>query len=41
MTPADVYFRRAKEILTRRQEIKRQTLEARRLQHKQSLQMAA
>jgi len=41
VTPADVYFGRAKEVLTRREEIKRQTLEARRRQHTQSLQMAA
>ena len=40
-TPADVYFGRAKEVLTRREEIKRQTLEERRRQHTQSLQMAA
>ena len=41
VTPADVYFGRAKEVLTRREEIKRQTLEARRRQHRQSLRMAA
>ena len=41
VTPADVYFGRAKEVLTSREEIKRQTLEARRRQHTQSLQMAA
>ena len=41
VTPADVYFGRAKEVLTRREEIKRQTLETRRRQHTQSLQMAA
>jgi len=41
VTPADVYFGRAKEVLTRREEIERQTLEARRRQHTQSLQMAA
>jgi hypothetical protein len=41
VTPADVYFGRAKGVLTRRGEIKRQTLEARRRQHTQSLQMAA
>jgi putative transposase len=41
VTPADVYFGRAKEVLTRREEIKRQTLEARRRQHTQSLRMAA
>lgn len=32
LTPADVYFGRAKEVLTRRDEIKQQTLHARRLQ---------
>ena len=31
LTPADVYFGRAKEVLNRRAEIKRQTLESRRL----------
>ena len=41
VTPADVYFGRAKEIQTRRQEIKRGTLEARRRQNTQRLQMAA
>jgi putative transposase len=41
VTPADVYFGRAKEVLTRREEIKRQTLEARRRQHDQSLPIAA
>jgi putative transposase len=41
VTPADVYFGRAKEVMTRREEIKRKTLEARRRQHTQSLQMAA
>ncbi len=41
VTPADVYFGRAKEVLTRREEIKRQMLEARRRQHTQSLQMVA
>jgi putative transposase len=41
VTPADVHFGRAKEVLTRREEIKRQTLEAWRRQHAQSLQMAA
>ena len=41
LTPADVYFGRAKKVLTRREEIERQTLEARRRQHTQSLQMAA
>jgi len=41
VTPADDYFGGAKEVLTRREEIKRQTLAARRRQHTQSLQMAA
>ena len=41
VTPADVYFGRAKEVLTRRDEIKPKTLEARRRQHKQSPHMAA
>jgi putative transposase len=41
VTPADVHFGRAKEVLTRREEIKRQPLEAWRRQHAQSLQMAA
>jgi putative transposase len=41
VTPADVYFGRAKEVLTRREEIKRQTLEARRRQHTKSLMLAA
>ena len=41
VTPADIYFGRAKEVLTRREEIKRQTLEARHRQHTQSLRMAA
>jgi hypothetical protein len=41
VTPADVYFGRAKGVLTRRGEIKRQTLEARRRQHTQSPQTAA
>ena len=36
-----VYFGRVKEVLTRREEIKRNTLEARRRQHCQSLPMAA
>ena len=39
--PADVYFGRVKEVLSRREEIKRKTLEARRRQHTQSLRMAA
>jgi putative transposase len=41
VTPADVYFGRAKEVLTRREEIKRRTLEARRRQHDRSLPIAA
>jgi transposase InsO family protein len=41
VTLADVYFGKAKEVLTRREKIKRQTLEARRRQYTQSLQMAA
>jgi len=41
VTPADVYFGRAKEVLTGREEIKRLALEARRSQHRQSLTMAA
>ena len=41
LTPADVYFGRAKEVQSRREEIKRRTLEARRQQHTQLLRMAA
>ncbi|MCJ7677222.1 MAG: hypothetical protein MUO35_05830 [Anaerolineales bacterium] len=41
VAPAEVYFGRAKEVLSRREEIKRQTLEARRHQHTQSLMLAA
>ena len=41
VTPANFYFRRAKEVLSRREETKRKALEARRHQHAQSLQMAA
>jgi putative transposase len=41
VTPADIYFGRAKEVLTRREEIKRKTLDARRRQHTQSRRMAA
>jgi putative transposase len=41
VTPADVYFGRVKEVLTRREEIKRKTLEARRRQQSQSQPMAA
>ena len=38
MTPADVYFGRAKEVKTRREEIKQATLEKRRQQHRQGVQ---
>ena len=41
VTPADVYFGRAKELQSRREEVKRRTLEARRQQHTQMLQPAA
>lgn len=41
VTPADVYFGRVNEVPSRREEIKRQTLEARRHQHTQSLMLAA
>jgi transposase InsO family protein len=41
VTPADVFFGRVKEILSKREEIKPQTLEARRRQHTQSLILAA
>jgi hypothetical protein len=41
VTPADVYFGRTKEVPSRREEVKCRTLEARRRQHTQSLQMAA
>jgi len=34
VTPADAYFGRAPEIIKRRERIKRQTLEYRRLQHR-------
>jgi transposase InsO family protein len=37
LTPADVYFGRAKEVLTRRDQIKKQTLQQRRLQHLQTI----
>ena len=37
LTPMDVFTGRAKEVLTRRAEIKKQTLQARRLQHLQAL----
>ncbi len=35
VTPADVYFGRAEAILNRRERIKKQTINQRRLQHKQ------
>lgn len=35
LTPADVYFSRAKEVLTRRDHIKRRTLQQRRLHNSQ------
>ncbi|MEO0722766.1 MAG: pyruvate, phosphate dikinase, partial [Pseudomonadota bacterium] len=35
VTPADVYFGRGKDILKQRERIKRKTLEARRLHHRQ------
>jgi putative transposase len=35
LTPADVYFGRAKEVLTRRDQVKKQTLQQRRLQNLQ------
>ena len=38
MTPADVYFGRAKEVKTRREEIKQATLDKRRQQHRQRVQ---
>ena len=38
MTPADVYFGRAKEVKTRREEIKQATLEKRRQRHRQGVQ---
>ena len=38
ITPADVYFGRAKEVKTRREEIKQATLEARRQRHRQGVQ---
>jgi hypothetical protein len=41
ITPADVYFGRVKEVQSRREEIKRRMLEARRPQDRQSLCMAA
>ena len=36
LTPADVYFGRAKEVLTRRDDIKKRTLQQRRLHHLQT-----
>jgi putative transposase len=41
VTPADVHFARAKEVQSRREEINRRTLDARRQQHVQMLQMVA
>jgi hypothetical protein len=38
MVPADVYFGRAEEVKTRREQIKQATLEKRRRLHRQSLQ---
>ncbi len=38
LTPADVYFGRAKEVLSKRDEIKKRTMQQRRLQN---LQVAA
>ena len=35
LTPADIYFGRAKEVLTKRDRIKRHTLQLRRLQNLQ------
>jgi putative transposase len=40
MTPADVYFGRAKEVQTRREAIKQQTLQTRRQEHRQVLAAA-
>jgi hypothetical protein len=37
LTPADVYFGRTKEVLNKRAEIKKQTLQHRRLQNLQPL----
>jgi len=36
LTPADVYFERTKEVLTKREEIKRRTMQKRRLQNLQT-----
>ena len=41
VTPTDVYFGRAAEVRSRRDQIKRRTLEARRQQHTWMLRMAA
>ena len=41
IAPADVYFGMVKEVLPRREDFKRRTLEARRRQHIQALRMAA
>ena len=38
MTPADVYFGRAEEVKTRREQIKQATLKKRRQQHRQGVQ---
>ena len=35
LTPADVYFGKAKEVLTKRDQVKKQTLQQRRLQNLQ------
>ena len=41
VTPADIYFGRAREVQSRREEIKRRTLETLRQQHTQLLRTAA
>jgi hypothetical protein len=38
VTPADVYYGRAKEVKTRREQIKQVTLEKRRQRHRQGVQ---
>jgi putative transposase len=38
LTPADVYYGRAEEVKTRREQIKQETLEKRRQRHRQSVQ---
>jgi len=35
LTPADIYFGRAKEVLTKRDQVKKQTMQQRRLQNLQ------